>query len=134
MAMAISDWPENQRPRERLLQQGAGALSEAELLAIFLRVGVRGKSAVDLARDLLDRFGSLRRLTGATLDEFTQIPGLGAARFTQFQAAPVRIQRFSVRQDVIRGTPSRPGAGDPRADVTPGELFRIRPRVVGYQP
>ena len=102
MAMAISDWPENQRPRERLLQQGAGALSEAELLAIFLRVGVRGKSAVDLARDLLDRFGSLRRLTGATLDEFTQIPGLGAARFTQFQAA-LELARRALREDLNSG-------------------------------
>ena len=61
--MAISDWPEDERPRERLLALGAEALSDAELLAIFLRVGVRGKSAVDLARDLLAHFdGSLGRL------------------------------------------------------------------------
>ena len=56
--MAITDWPAAERPREKLLELGASALSDAELLAIFLRVGVVGKSAVDLARDLLTRFGS----------------------------------------------------------------------------
>ena len=60
--MAITDWPEDERPRECLLAQGAAALSDAELLALFLRVGVRGKSAVDLARELIGRFGSLNRL------------------------------------------------------------------------
>ena len=59
--MAITDWPEGERPRERLLALGPEALSDAELLAIYLRVGVRGKSAVDLARTLLGHFGSLNR-------------------------------------------------------------------------
>ena len=63
--MAIKDWPARERPRERLLKHGPQSLSDAELLAIFLRTGVSGKSAVDLARDLLERFGSLRRLLGA---------------------------------------------------------------------
>lgn len=58
--MAITDWPREERPREKLLQKGALALSDAELLAIFLRTGTRGKTAVDLARDLLNRFGGLR--------------------------------------------------------------------------
>ena len=60
--MAITEWPADERPRERLLKQGAAALSDAELLAIFLRVGVRGKSAVDLGRELIDHFGSLAGL------------------------------------------------------------------------
>lgn len=60
--MAIKDWPARERPRERLLAHGARSLSDAELMAIFLRTGVSGKSAVDLARELLDRFGSLRQL------------------------------------------------------------------------
>ncbi len=64
--MAITDWPAGERPREKLLQQGATALSDAELLAIFLRVGVTGKSAVDLARDLLSRFGSLNGIFAAS--------------------------------------------------------------------
>ena len=58
--MAINDWPEQERPREKLLRQGATALTDAELLAIFLRTGVVGKSAIDLGRDLLHHFGSLR--------------------------------------------------------------------------
>jgi len=63
--MAITDWPEDQRPRERLIKHGAQALSDAELLAIFLRVGVKGKSAVDLGRDMITRFGSLNGLFSA---------------------------------------------------------------------
>jgi len=59
--MAITDWPADERPREKLLKQGAAALSDAELLAIFLRTGVKGKSAVDLSRELLSEFGSLQK-------------------------------------------------------------------------
>ena len=79
--MAISDWPKAERPRERLLEQGAAVLSDAELLAIFLRVGLRGKSAVDLARQLIGRFGSLNRLFAASQAEFSTIPGMGPAKF-----------------------------------------------------
>ena len=64
--MAITDWPEGERPRENLLQKGAAALSDAELLAIFLRTGVTGKSAVDLARELLTRFDNLTQLFAAS--------------------------------------------------------------------
>lgn len=84
--MAITDWPENERPRERLLACGAQALSDAELLAIFLRVGVRGKSAVDLGRDLIAHFGSLGRLCSAPLSEFQGFPGMGTAKYAQLQA------------------------------------------------
>ncbi|MCL2658701.1 MAG: DNA repair protein RadC [Betaproteobacteria bacterium] len=84
--MAITDWPTEERPRERLLKHGAQVLSDAELLAIFLRVGMRGKSAVDLARDLLKRFGSLTLLFAAGEAEFAAIPGMGSAKFAQLQA------------------------------------------------
>lgn len=84
--MAITDWPEDERPREKLLDRGAAALSDAELLALFLRVGIRGKSAVDLARDLLLRFGSLTRLCAASRTEFAAIPGMGVAKYAQLQA------------------------------------------------
>lgn len=84
--MAITDWPEDERPRERLLTRGAATLSDAELLAIFLRVGVRGKSAVDLARDLIGHFGSLNRLFSANETEFSAIPGMGSAKYAQLQA------------------------------------------------
>ncbi len=63
--MSIKQWPEGERPREKLLERGAAALSDAELLAILLRVGTRGMSAVDLARYLLQEFGSLGRLMSA---------------------------------------------------------------------
>ncbi len=84
--MSIKLWPESERPREKLLQQGAAALSDAELLAIFLRTGVRGCSAVELARRLLVEFGGLRQLLEAELTEFSSHLGLGPAKFAQLQA------------------------------------------------
>ena len=84
--MAITEWPECERPRERLLKQGAAALSDAELLAIFLRVGVKGKSAVDLGRELVDHFGSLAALFSATEANVSGIKGMGPAKYVQLQA------------------------------------------------
>ena len=91
--MAITDWPENERPRERLLAQGAAALTDAELLAIFLRVGMKGKSAVDLARELIQHFGSLNRLFSATRDDFSAISGMGPAKYAQLQAVLEMLRR-----------------------------------------
>jgi len=102
--MAISDWPEQERPRERLLKDGPAALSDAELLAIFLRVGVRGKSAVDLARELLARFGSLCRLTAASAAELTRTPGLGQAKYVQLQAA-IELARRALAEELKQGDP-----------------------------
>ncbi|WP_416421827.1 DNA repair protein RadC [Pseudomonas sp. App30] len=84
--MSIRDWPAAERPREKLLKHGAAALSDAELLAIFLRTGVAGKSAVDLARTLLEGFGSLRALLEAEQKTFSSHLGLGPAKFAQLQA------------------------------------------------
>lgn len=84
--MAINQWPEDERPRERLIRHGPHVLSDAELLAIFLRVGVTGKSAVDLACDMLGHFGSLRALFGASVEQFSILHGLGPAKFAQLQA------------------------------------------------
>lgn len=85
--MSIQDWPVHDRPRERLLREGAEALSDAELLAIFLRVGVRGKSAVDLARDLLGRFdGNLARLAEAPVSALSTVSGIGQAKAAQLKA------------------------------------------------
>ncbi|GAB2189758.1 RadC family protein [Sessilibacter sp. MAH2] len=84
--MAISDWPAAERPREKLLAKGASALSDAELLAIFLRTGCAGKSAVDLARELLSEFGSLRHLLQAPRTQFCSAHGLGDAKYAQLQA------------------------------------------------
>ena len=84
--MAITDWPANERPREKLIELGAEALSDAELLAIFLRVGVVGKSAVDLARDLLTQFGSLNGIFAATENALSQVHGIGSSKYVQLQA------------------------------------------------
>jgi DNA repair protein RadC len=84
--MAITDWPAAERPREKLLELGVSALSDAELLAIFLRVGVVGKSAVDLARDLLTRFGSLTGIFAASQADLSQVHGIGASKYVQLQA------------------------------------------------
>jgi DNA repair protein RadC len=86
--MAITDWPANERPRERLLALGPQALSDAELLAIYLRVGVRGRSAVDLARDLLrSHDGRLSKLASAPLAQLAATPGIGQAKAAQLQAS-----------------------------------------------
>ena len=84
--MAISDWPESERPRERLLKNGAEKLSDAELLAIFLRTGIAGKSAVDLAREMLHHFNGLTGLFAAEQSLFCGLPGLGPAKYAQLQA------------------------------------------------
>jgi DNA repair protein RadC len=107
--MGISEWPLEQRPRERLLRAGAGALSDTELLAIFLRVGVAGKSAVALARDMLDHFGSLQRLLHATSSEFGQLHGLGPAKYAQLQAA-VELTRRAVAEEFERKAMCSPDA------------------------
>ena len=86
-AMAISDWPSAERPREKLLDKGAGALSDAELLAILLRNGTLGMSALDLARQILKSFGSLRHLLAADRARFCAEPGLGRVRYAELQAA-----------------------------------------------
>lgn len=92
--MAITDWPEGDRPREKLLAKGADALSDAELLAVFLRVGAAGKSAVDLARELLLHFGgSLNRLFAARVEDFAAIKGMGPAKYAQLQAVWMLARR-----------------------------------------
>jgi DNA repair protein RadC len=100
--MAIADWPVHERPREKMLLRGAGALSDAELLAIFLRTGVKGKSAVDLARELLIRFGSLRSLLEADRQTFCDSPGLGEAKYIQLQAT-VEMSRRYLAEKIQRG-------------------------------
>ena len=100
--MAISDWPTEQRPRERLVAQGAGSLSDAELLAVFLRVGVSGKSAVDLGRDMISHFGSLNRLFAAGLAEFSSINGLGPAKYAQLQAV-MELARRAIAEEIKSG-------------------------------
>ena len=107
--MAISDWPPAERPRERLLANGPGALSDAELLAVLLRTGIRGKSAVDLGRELIARFKAVSGVleAGARLGT---IKGLGPAKAAQFAAA-IELSRRALLE-TVKSTPAltSPGA------------------------
>lgn len=100
--MSIADWPEGERPREKLLARGATALSDAELLAIFLRTGVAGKSAVDLARELLGKYGSLTQLFAASRNDFCATRGMGPAKFVQLQAV-LEMSRRALQEELQRG-------------------------------
>ncbi len=100
--MPISDWPEQERPREKLLHHGAAALSDAELLAIFLRTGIKGKTAVDLARDIIQHFGGLRPLLLADQTQFCAFSGLGEAKYAQLQAV-LELSRRHLAETLQRG-------------------------------
>ena len=107
--MPITDWPLNERPREKFLAQGATALSDAELLAIFLRTGTRGKTAVDLARELLADFNGLRHLLSADRREFCARHGLGLASFVQLQAVLEMARRHlmeTLQRDTVLNNPA----------------------------
>ena len=100
--MAITDWALEDRPREKLLIKGAEALSDAELLAIFLRTGIKGKTAVDLARDLLTDSGGLSALLSADEARFCQGKGVGQAKFVQLKAV-VEMSRRYLHEKIQRG-------------------------------
>ena len=105
----ITEWPKKDQPREKLRALGASALGDAELLAIFLRVGVKGKTAVALAKDLLHHFGNLPRLLSCTPEELTQIHGMGISKWSQIQAAYELVKRSleeTLSQDSIFSSPS----------------------------
>ena len=102
--MKIADWPAMDRPREKLLAKGPASLSDAELLAIFLRTGVNGRSAVDISRELLMRYHSLRSLVDATQAELCGMPGLGLAKFVQIKAA-LELGRRYLEETLKREAP-----------------------------
>ena len=108
--MAITDWPLQERPRERLLALGAASLADAELVAILLRTGIKGKSAVDLARQLLGRFGSVGGLLDAGSTKLAGTPGLGSAKLAQLQAA-LELARRALKEEIS----SRNALSSPRA-------------------
>jgi len=100
--MSIADWPADDRPREKLLAKGPDALSDAELLAIFLRVGTSGKSAVDLARELIARCGSLAALCCASEQTVCALPGMGRAKYAQLQAV-LEMARRTLKEKISNG-------------------------------
>jgi len=108
--MAITDWPVGQRPRERLLTHGPGALSDAELIALFLRTGIAGKNAVELARDLIGVCGGLNGLLSADRTALGHVRGLGSAKLAQL-AAVLELARRCLGEQLRSGTPlNSPGA------------------------
>lgn len=100
--MSIRNWPKYQRPREKLIRYGAHTLSDAELIAVFLRVGVKGKSAVELGCEILQHFGSLPHLFSAPLESFSQIHGLGPAKYSHLQAA-LELAKRTIGEDLQKG-------------------------------
>jgi len=101
--VAIKDWPASERPRERLLARGPGALADAELLAILLRTGIRGRSAVDLARALISRHGSIGALLAADARELSAERGLGNAKLALLQAV-LELARRALGEEMSRGS------------------------------
>ena len=93
----IKNWPEDDRPREKLLKKGAGALSNSELLAILLRTGTRGTSALDLARKVLKKFGTFRNMTHTDSRDWKGLKGLGGAKIAHIQAALEIGRRYAAR-------------------------------------
>lgn len=109
MQFSIKNWPEQERPRERLIQYGAESLSDAELLAIFLRSGSQQHSAVDLARLLIQHFGHLTALLDAPLQEVSQFHGMGISKYTQLMAVKEIGRRYiaeHLKQDALELTNS----------------------------
>jgi len=100
--MAITDWPEAERPREKLLRVGAKNLSDTELLAIFLRTGTAGQNAVELARNLLSHFGSLNNLFSADKTMLCNFTGMGIAKYTQLQAV-LEMSRRTLNEKLEQG-------------------------------
>lgn len=123
--MSIRDWPSQDRPREKLLQSGAEALSESELLAIFLRTGTRGHSALDVARELLRHFGSLRGLLTAAQEDAIGHRGLGPARYAALQAA-LELARRHYQELMLTG----PALANPRATR---EFLRMKLRDLPHE-
>jgi len=101
--LGIADWPPQERPRERLLAQGAGRLADAELVAVCLRSGIRGKSAVDLARELIAHYRGLAGLLGAEVADLRRVKGLGAAKAAQL-AAVLELARRALREELRGGS------------------------------
>ena len=139
--MSISHWPEDERPREKLLSLGPQALSDAELLAIFLRTGVAGSNAVELARGLVSEYGGLRQLLQADRARFCATRGLGDAKFAQLQAALELARRHLKEKLSVYDTLENPS--DTRSYLTarlrdyPQEVFAClfldsRHRLIHY--
>lgn len=140
--MAITDWPADQQPREKLIILGPESLSDAELLAIFLRTGVKGKSAVDLARELLQEYGGLRNLLAASQHRFCSSHGLGKVKYVLLQAVLEmgrrHLHELLVRSDALTSPKQTRDYLQIRLSGHPNEVFAClfldnRHRVIKYE-
>jgi DNA repair protein RadC len=100
----ITQWPKMERPRERLLQHGPQPLTEAELLGILLGKGTRRKTAIDLARELLDRYESLQKLFSRSPSELMKVKGIGSAKAASLSAAFELARRIQSQKDIPRAS------------------------------
>ena len=140
--MRITDWPTDERPREKLLARGAASLTDSELLAIFLRTGVAGKSAVDLARELLAEFRGINGLLSADEKRFCEAKGLGKAKYAQLRAVLEISQRYLREEmgdrDVLTSPDATRAYLKSRLRGYPQEVFAClfldnRHRIIEYQ-
>jgi DNA repair protein RadC len=120
-AKGIKSWPKNYRPREKLLKKGPGALTNSELLAILLRTGVEGRSALDLARRIVEKFGTFRNMSHTDMREWKELKGLGPAKIAQIMAALEIGRRF--REDEVLDTKQRVTSAQDIVDIV---LYQMR--------
>lgn len=123
----IKGWPQDDRPREKLLSRGAGALSNSELLAILLRVGVKGVSAIDLARQVIDKFGTFRNMSHTDMREWKEFKGLGPAKIAQVQAALEIGRRF--REDEVLSVKQKVASARDVADILAPQMRDLKTEV-----
>jgi DNA repair protein RadC len=123
----IKSWPEDDRPREKLLKLGAGALSKSELLAILLRTGVAGNSAIDLARQMLDKFGTFRNMSHSDIRDWKEFKGLGPAKIAQIKAALEIGRRF--REDEVISVKQKINAARDVVDIIRPQMRDLKTEV-----
>ena len=138
----LNQWPQQERPREKLLKRGSQSLSDAELLAIFLRCGIAGKNVIELAQELLGHFDGLQNLFSANLKEFTSVKGLGPAKYVQLQACLEMSQRYLAEQisqgDLLQNPAQVKSYLQTRLKARLNEVFAVlfldnQHRVIEYQ-
>ena len=123
----IKSWPKDDRPREKLLKKGAGALSNSELLAILLRTGVEGNSAIDLARRIVDKFGTFRNMSHIDMREWKELKGLGPAKIAQIMAALEIGRRF--REDEVLSVKQKIASAQDIVDIVLPQIRDMKTEV-----
>jgi DNA repair protein RadC len=123
----IRSWPKDDRPREKLLKKGAGALSNSELLAILLRTGVKGNSAIDLARKMLAKFGTFRNMSHSDDRDWNEFKGLGPAKIAQIKAALEIGRRF--REDEVLGGKQKISTAKDVVDIVMPQMRDLKTEV-----